>query len=149
MLPLVHAPAWIVASVLLVLAVLYVSLAPLSMPVELPTHFDKVEHAAAYVFLAVWFTGLVARPRYWRVAVALVAFLFRQPRLTGARAMIWRVRSLIAVIWRFTVSARHWPSAQTYCSSAMAVRMNGCRVVLHCTICLQGRSGCFRKTRPP
>ncbi|HWS75452.1 MAG TPA: VanZ family protein [Quisquiliibacterium sp.] len=74
MLPLVHAPAWIVASVLLVLAVLYVSLAPLSVPVELPTHFDKLEHAAAYVFLAVWFTGLVARPRYGRVAVALVAF---------------------------------------------------------------------------
>ena len=74
MLPLAHAPAWIVASVLLVLAVLYVSLAPLNVPVELPTHFDKAEHAAAYVFLAVWFTGLVARPRYWRVAVALVAF---------------------------------------------------------------------------
>jgi VanZ family protein len=73
-LPLAHAPAWIVASVLLVVAVLYVSLAPLNVPAELPTHFDKVEHAAAYVFLAVWFTGLVARPGYWRVAVALVAF---------------------------------------------------------------------------
>lgn len=72
MLPLAHAPAWILASVLLVLAVLYVSLAPLNVPVELPTHFDKVEHAVAYVFLAVWFTGLVARPRYWRVVVALV-----------------------------------------------------------------------------
>ena len=73
MLPLAHAPAWIAASVLLVLAVLYASLAPLNVPADLPTHFDKVEHAAAYVFLAVWFTGLVARPRYWRVAVALVA----------------------------------------------------------------------------
>ena len=74
MLPLAHAPAWIVASVLLVIAVLYVSLAPLHVPVDLPTHFDKVEHAAAYVFLVVWFTGLVARPRYWRVVVALVVF---------------------------------------------------------------------------
>ena len=36
MLPLAHAPAWIVASVLLVVAVLYVSLAPMSVPVELP-----------------------------------------------------------------------------------------------------------------
>ena len=72
MLPLAHAPAWIVASVLLVAAVLYVSLAPLNILAELPTHFDKVEHAAAYVFLAVWFTGLVARPRYWLAAVALV-----------------------------------------------------------------------------
>jgi VanZ family protein len=73
-LPLAHAPAWIVASVLLVVAVLYLSLAPLNVPVDLPTHFDKVEHAAAYVFLVVWFTGLVARPRYWRVALALVVF---------------------------------------------------------------------------
>ena len=71
MLPLAHAPAWIVASVLLVVTVLYLSLAPLNVPVDLPTHFDKIEHAAAYVFLVVWFTGLVARPRYWRVAVAL------------------------------------------------------------------------------
>ena len=74
MLPLAHAPAWIVASVLLVVAVLYLSLAPLHVPAELPAHFDKIEHAAAYVFLVVWFTGLVARPRYWRVMVALVVF---------------------------------------------------------------------------
>jgi VanZ family protein len=69
---LAHAPAWIVASVLLVVTVLYLSLAPLNVPAELPTHFDKIEHAAAYVFLVVWFTGLVARPRYWCVAVALL-----------------------------------------------------------------------------
>ena len=74
MLPLAHAPAWIVASVLLVVAVLYLSLAPLNVPADLPTNFDKVEHAAAYVLLVVWFTGLVARPRYWRVVVALVVF---------------------------------------------------------------------------
>jgi VanZ family protein len=71
-LPLAHAPAWIVASVLLVVAVLYVSLAPLSVPAGLPAHFDKLQHAAAYVFLAVWFSGLVTRSRYWRVAGALV-----------------------------------------------------------------------------
>jgi VanZ family protein len=71
---LAYAPAWIAASVLLVVTVLYLSLAPLNIPAELPTHFDKVEHAVAYVFLAVWFTGLVARPRYWRVVAALVAF---------------------------------------------------------------------------
>jgi VanZ family protein len=71
-LPLAYARVWIVASVLLVIAVLYASLAPLSLPADLPTHFDKFEHAAGYVFLAVWFTGLVARSRYGRVAVALV-----------------------------------------------------------------------------
>jgi len=60
--------------VLLVVTVLYLSLAPLNVLAELPTHVDKFEHAAAYVFLAVWFTGLVARPRYWRVVTALVVF---------------------------------------------------------------------------
>jgi len=73
-LPLAHAQAWIVASVLLVVAVLYVSLAPLNVPADLPTHFDKFEHAVAYVCLTVWFTGIVARPRYWQVALALTAF---------------------------------------------------------------------------
>jgi VanZ family protein len=46
----------------------------LNVPAELPTHFDKIEHAAAYVLLAVWFTGLVTPPRYWRVVLALATF---------------------------------------------------------------------------
>ena len=71
MLPLAHAPAWLVASVLLVVAVLYASLAPLNVPAGLPTHFDKVEHALAYLFLAVWFAGLVVRAHYWKIVVAL------------------------------------------------------------------------------
>ena len=74
MLPLAHAPAWIAASVLLVVAVLVVSLAPLSVPASLPTHFDKLEHALAYAGLAVWFTGIVTRSRYWLVALALTTF---------------------------------------------------------------------------
>lgn len=73
MLPLAHTPAWIVASVLLVVTVLYLSLAPIAQP-PMPTNFDKFEHAAAYVLLTVWFTGLVVRPRYWRVAIALLVF---------------------------------------------------------------------------
>jgi len=71
-LPLAHAPAWITASVLLVVAVLYASLAPLELP-PAPSNFDKVEHAFAYMCLTVWFTGLVARSRYGRVALALAA----------------------------------------------------------------------------
>lgn len=74
MLPLAHARAWIAASVLLVAGVLYASLAPLSLPADLPTHFDKLQHALAYVCLTVWFTGFATRPRYWRVALALTAF---------------------------------------------------------------------------
>ena len=38
-----------------------------------PAGFDKVEHLAAYVLLALWFTGLVARGRYWAVAAGLLA----------------------------------------------------------------------------
>ncbi len=34
--------------------------------------FDKVEHFSTYMFLAVWFTGLFARPRWWMVVVALL-----------------------------------------------------------------------------
>lgn len=71
MLPLTHASAWLAASVLLVVAVLYVSLAPLNVPADLPTHFDKVEHAFAYMFLAVWFSGLLVRAHYWKIVVAL------------------------------------------------------------------------------
>jgi VanZ family protein len=73
MLPLAHAPAWLAASVLLVFAVLYVSLAPLDVPAALPTHFDKVEHALAYMFLAVWFAGLFVRAHYWKIVLALAA----------------------------------------------------------------------------
>lgn len=72
MLPLTHAPAWITASVLLIVAVLYLSLAPIAQP-PLPTNFDKVEHAFAYAGLAVWFTGLAAPRRYGLVALALAA----------------------------------------------------------------------------
>jgi VanZ family protein len=67
------APAWIAASVLLVAGILYVSLAPLNLPPP-PSHFDKVEHAFAYLCLTVWFTGLFPRSRYGRVALALALF---------------------------------------------------------------------------
>jgi VanZ family protein len=67
---LAHAPAWIAASLLLVALVVWGSLMPGqdAPPVD---HLDKVEHAAVYALLAVWFTGLVARPRYPLVGVAL------------------------------------------------------------------------------
>lgn len=72
MLPLTHAPAWFTASAMLIVAVLYLSLAPIAQP-PLPTNFDKVEHAFAYAALAVWFTGLVGPRRYALVAIALAA----------------------------------------------------------------------------
>jgi VanZ family protein len=73
MLPLVYTPAWLAASVVLVAAVIYGSLGTGSS-LPSPGEFDKLAHFGAYLFLAFWFTGLVARTHYWKVVVALVAF---------------------------------------------------------------------------
>jgi VanZ family protein len=40
------------------------------MPV--PGQFDKLQHALAYAFLAVWFTGIFPRAQFWKVALGLV-----------------------------------------------------------------------------
>jgi VanZ family protein len=72
MLPLRHRPLWITMSLVLLAAVLFASLQPDFGP-AVPANFDKVEHLTAYVVLAVWFTGLVARGRYWVVACGLLA----------------------------------------------------------------------------
>lgn len=70
MLPLAYAPAWVTASLLLVAAVIYGSLAGgVQMPV--PGQFDKLQHALAYAFLAVWFTGIFPRAQFWTVALGL------------------------------------------------------------------------------
>jgi VanZ family protein len=71
-LPLAHARVWVVASLLLLVAVIYLSLAP-NQEVPTPGNFDKLQHAFAYAFLAAWFTGLVAKRGYWKVALALAA----------------------------------------------------------------------------
>jgi VanZ family protein len=71
MLPLVHTPAWLAASVLLVVAVIYGSLGTDSS-LPSPGEFDKLAHFGAYLFLAVWFTGLVPRAQYWKIVLALV-----------------------------------------------------------------------------
>jgi hypothetical protein len=73
MLPLAHSRTWVVASMVLIVAVLYLSLAPTETQVELPANFDKFEHALAYTFLAVWFAGLFGRKDYWRIGLALAA----------------------------------------------------------------------------
>jgi VanZ family protein len=73
MLPLAHAPAWQVASLVLVAGVVYGSLALIGPDVPLPTHFDKLEHFAVYAVLALWFTGLVQRRHYPTVLLGLAA----------------------------------------------------------------------------
>ena len=73
MLRLAHAPVWIAASVLLLAALAWGSLMPGS-DVPGPENLDKIEHFSTYALLAVWFTGLVPRERYWTVAAGLAAF---------------------------------------------------------------------------
>ena len=75
MLSLRYKPIWIFASIVLVLAVIWGSLQTAYGGPE-PKGFDKVEHFSTYMFLAVWFTGLLNRPRYWIAALALLALGF-------------------------------------------------------------------------
>jgi VanZ family protein len=63
---------WIAVSLVLLAAVLFVSLQPNSGS-PAPTGLDKVEHLTAYILLSLWFTGLVARGRYWAVGAGLLA----------------------------------------------------------------------------
>ena len=72
MLSLRHRWFWIAASVLLVAVVVVGSLQS-AFQTGVMRGFDKVEHFATYMFLAVWFTGLYRRPRYWLIAAGLLA----------------------------------------------------------------------------
>jgi VanZ family protein len=71
MLALRYRGFWIASSVVLVAIVVWGSLqtAFSAAPIR---GFDKVEHFGTYLCLALWFTGLYRRPRYWLIAVALL-----------------------------------------------------------------------------
>jgi VanZ family protein len=71
MLELRHRRLWIGASLGLLALVVWGSLQT-SIGGPSPPGFDKVEHFATYLFLAVWFTGLVHRARWWRVVAGLL-----------------------------------------------------------------------------
>jgi len=58
---------WLIAGWLAVIAALAVCLAPAKY-VEVPNVNDKVEHAAGFALLVLWFTGIYPRSRYWLVA---------------------------------------------------------------------------------
>lgn len=81
MLPLRYALRWQAASAVLLLLVLASAMMPaiwlwpdrVRMAGWLE-HLDKWAHVLAFVFLAVWFTGLYSRRAYWRVAAGLVGF---------------------------------------------------------------------------
>ena len=72
MLTLRYRTLWITASVVLVLVVVWGSLQSAFGGPEIHG-FDKVEHFGTYMVLAVWFTGLYRRPRYWVIVGGLLA----------------------------------------------------------------------------
>lgn len=72
MLNLHYRSYWLAASAILVLGVTWASLQT-TLGGDMPQGVDKLEHFGTYLFLAVWFTGLFTRPRWWTVAVALLA----------------------------------------------------------------------------
>jgi VanZ family protein len=72
MLSLRHRWFWIVASAVLLATVVVGSLQNM-FATGMAHGVDKLEHFGTYMFLAIWFTGLYRRPRYWMIAVGLVA----------------------------------------------------------------------------
>ncbi|MEJ2257194.1 MAG: VanZ family protein [Woeseiaceae bacterium] len=80
MLPLQHASLWRVLSIVLLLVVLAGTLTPTfwldnrAKALSLFAHTDKWLHGLTFAFLALWFGGLVARHRYWVIALGLFAF---------------------------------------------------------------------------
>ena len=72
MLPLRYRRLWVAISAVLLAAVIFASLQPNFGP-RVPHNFDKLEHLSAYLVLSLWFTGLVARERYWVVVCGLLA----------------------------------------------------------------------------
>jgi hypothetical protein len=71
MIELRHPGLWLFASAVLVAGVVWGSLQT-GTQLPVPGGFDKVEHLGVYLGLAVWFTGLFDRNRYWAVACGLL-----------------------------------------------------------------------------
>lgn len=63
---------WLTLGFLACAVLFYLCLVPNPPSPEL-SHFDKVEHFAAYLVLGLWFGGLLA-PRYWTVFFGLAVF---------------------------------------------------------------------------
>lgn len=99
MLPLRHAKRWRIASVVLLIAVLFATLMPavwfIDNRVQALSWFrgvDKWLHGIVFFTLALWFAGMVRRNAYWRVAIGLLAFgigIEICQRMVGYRSAEW------------------------------------------------------------
>jgi VanZ family protein len=64
---------WLIGGWIAVVAALIVCLVP-GKYVEVANINDKIEHAAGFGLLVLWFCGMYLRSRYWRIAVYFVLF---------------------------------------------------------------------------
>ena len=63
---------WLFAGGLLVLAVVYLSLAPPPLDVP-PSSYDKIKHVTAYAVLMIWFCGIYLPKYFLRVGAMLLS----------------------------------------------------------------------------
>ena len=99
MLPLRHARRWRIASIVLLLLVLVLTLMPAVWMWPGRRQFvawfidaDKWLHAITFVFLAIWFAGQYRPRSYWRIAIGLVffgVFIEACQRLVTYRSAEW------------------------------------------------------------
>jgi VanZ family protein len=104
MLKLRYRNFWIVASIVLLLGVVWGSLQT-SVSASVTQGFDKFEHFGTYMLLAVWFTGLCGRPRWWLVLVGLLGlglsmevaqYLMHAGRMAEAYDMVANAAGVLA-----------------------------------------------------
>lgn len=99
MLPLRYAPQWRIAGLGMLLAVLFLTLAPVTWVWpgrdELQAwlaHADKWAHMTTFLLLAVWFSGQYRPGAYWRIALGLFMFgtlIEAGQQLVGYRSAEW------------------------------------------------------------
>ncbi len=99
MLPLRHARAWQIASIVFLLLVLAATLMPAFWlwddrfkALAALRSIDKWVHVFAFLSLAVWFAGLYRRSSYWRIGLGLLLFgvlIEGCQRMVGHRTADW------------------------------------------------------------
>lgn len=110
-------PAWIAGGFALVAIVTYFCLIPST---SLPSVglSDKVEHALAYLLLALWFGGLVPPSKYFRLGLSLVAFSILIELLQSAMGfgrsadvedVVANAIGVLVGLGLCAVGARRWP----------------------------------------
>lgn len=92
-------PLWAFGSALGLVLVIWFSLRPGGVAIGW-VHADKVNHALGYLLLSLWFLGLAARDRAWRVVVACIGIGILMELLQG-----WLTSTRLADPWDMLANA--------------------------------------------